>query len=64
MLNLHVESTLVVNMTYRRCDPEMILISVADLSLAGNKLASGTHCFIMRDQLGKAWLQDTRYIDI
>lgn len=31
----------------------------ADLCLVGNKLVSGSHCFIERDKQKKAWLQDT-----
>lgn len=35
-----------------------------DISLKDNKLVSGHHCYILRDESGKVWLHDTRYLSL
>ena len=35
-----------------------ICLPGADLCLHNNKLVSGTHCFIEKDELGQVWVQD------
>ena len=35
-----------------------------DISHENNKLVSGTHCYILRDEAGKVWLYDSRYSDV
>jgi len=60
---IHVHVYLVILFLYLKIRIELFISTDCDISLSEVKLVSGRHCFLEREDDGKVYLHDTRYVN-